>query len=478
MRHLPVFLELDGKAAIVVGGGAVAARRAEHLIRAGARVTTFAPALTDDFRELMEAPNFRHEARDPGPTDFEGSTLCFVAVEDERLAAEARTAAKDGGALVNVADRPQLCDFIMPSIVDRSPLVIAISTGGASPILGRMLKARLESSIPAAYGRLADLMGGFRGAVAKAIASPIMRRQFWETVLEGPIAERALSGDDNAASAELARAIGLMAENPETPRGEVYLVGAGPGDPDLLTFRALRLMQKADVVLYDRLTNPNVINLVRREAERIYVGKQPEDHELPQGDISALMVKLAKEGKRVLRLKGGDPFVFGRGGEEIEALAAEGIPFQVCPGITAAIGAAAYAGIPLTHREHAQACVFVTGHGKDGKIDLDWTALLQPRQTVAIYMGLRNVEALTREFIARGADPDLPAAIIDNATRPGQRVVVGSLGTLAAKAREAELTGPSIIIVGTVVTLRDKLGWRSEGAPCLGAETAATTGKD
>jgi uroporphyrin-III C-methyltransferase / precorrin-2 dehydrogenase / sirohydrochlorin ferrochelatase len=479
MRHLPVFLQLDGRSVVVVGGGAVAARRAEHLIRAGARVTTFAPSLTDDFRELVEAPNFRHEARDPGPRDFKGSTLCFVAVEDERLAAEARAAAKGAGALVNVADRPQLCDFIMPSIVDRSPLVIAISTGGASPILGRMLKARLESSIPAAYGRLADLMGGFRGAVAKAIASPIMRRRFWETVIEGPIAERVLSGDDGRAGTELARAIErARSGHDDTPRGEVYLVGAGPGDPDLLTFRALRLMQKADVVLYDRLTNPNVINLVRREAERIYVGKQPEDHELPQGEISALMVKLAKEGKRVLRLKGGDPFVFGRGGEEIEALAAEGIRFQVCPGITAAIGAAAYAGIPLTHREHAQACVFVTGHGKEGKIDLDWTALLQPRQTVAIYMGLRNVEALTREFIARGADPDLPAAIIDDATRPGQRVVVGSLATLAMRAREAELTGPSIIIVGTVVTLRDKLDWRSESAPCLAAETAATTGKD
>ena len=477
MRHLPVFLELDGKAAVVVGGGAVAARRAEHLVKAGARVTTFAASLTDDFRELLDAPNFRHEARHPEPKDFENTTLCFVAVEDERLAVETWAAAKGAGVSVNVADRPQLCDFIMPSIVDRSPLVIAISTGGASPILGRMLKARLESSIPAAYGRLADLMGGFRGAVAKAIASPIMRRRFWETVLEGPIAERALSGDDNAASAELARAIGREAQNAAAPRGEVYLVGAGPGDPDLLTFRALRLMQKADVVLYDRLTNPDVINLVRREAERIYVGKQPEDHELPQSDISALMVKLAKEGKRVLRLKGGDPFVFGRGGEEIEALAAEGIPFQVCPGITAAIGAAAYAGIPLTHRDHAQACVFVTGHGRDGKIDLDWTALLQPRQTVAIYMGLRNVDALTREFIARGADPDLPAAIIDNATRPGQRVVIGSLATLAAKTREAELTGPSIIIVGTVVTLRDKLDWRSEAEPHL-AENPAAAGKD
>ena len=245
---------------------------------------------------------------------------------------------------MNVADRPQFCDFIMPAIIDRDPLVIAISTGGASPILGRMLKARLETVIPAAYGRLADLMGGFRDAVGKAIASPIQRRRFWETVLEGPIAERALSGDESTAAAELTRVIErAAAENAEAPRGEVYLVGAGPGDPDLLTFRALRLMQKADVVLYDRLTDQHVMNLVRREAERIYVGKQPEDHELPQGEISALLVKLAKQGKRVLRLKGGDPFVFGRGGEEIEALAAEGIPFQVCPGITAAIGAAAYA---------------------------------------------------------------------------------------------------------------------------------------
>jgi len=482
MRHLPIFLELSGKRTVVVGGGAAAARRAEHLIKTGTRVTTFATSLTDDFRGLLDAPNFRHEARDPTPEDFEDCALCFVAVEDERLSAEAWAAAKGAGAWVNVADRPPFCDFIMPSIVDRSPLVIAISTGGASPILGRMLKARLESLIPAAYGRLAGLMGGFRDAVAKAFASPTMRRRFWETVLEGPIAERALSGDDGAASAELVHAIECAAaENAEPPRGEVYLVGAGPGDPDLLTFRALRLMQKADVVLYDRLTNRDLLNLVRREAERVYVGKQPEDHELPQGEISALLVKLAKQGKRVLRLKGGDPFLFGRGGEEIEALAAEGIPFQVCPGVTAAIGAAAYAGIPLTHRDHAQACVFVTGHGKDGKIDLDWTALLQPRQTVAIYMGLRNVEALTREFIARGADPDLPAAIIDNATRPNQRVVVGALATLAAKAHAAELSGPAIIVVGKVVTLRDRLDWHPAAeSRLLGANgrSTAVSGKD
>jgi uroporphyrin-III C-methyltransferase / precorrin-2 dehydrogenase / sirohydrochlorin ferrochelatase len=482
MRHLPIFLELSGRPAIVVGGGVVAARRAEVLIKAGARVTTFATALSDDFRGLLEAPNFRHEARDPEPKDFEGSALCFVATEDLRLSAEARTAAKSAGALVNVADRPRLCDFIMPSIVDRSPLVIAISTGGASPILGRMLKARLESLIPAAYGRLARLTGGFRLAVAKAIPSPIVRRRFWEAVLEGPIGERALSGDDRAADAELARAIErAAAEGAEAPRGEVYLVGAGPGDPDLLTFRALRLMQKADVVLYDRLTDEGVMNLVRREAERIYVGKQPDDHELPQDEISALLVKLARQGRRVLRLKGGDPFMFGRGGEEIEALAADGIPFQVCPGVTAATGAAAYAGIPLTHRDHAQSCVFVTGHGKDGKIALDWGALLQPRQTVAIYMGLRNLEALTREFIAHGADADLPAAVVDNATRATQRVVVGTLGTVAAKVRAAELSGPAIIIIGTVVTLRDKLDWRLQAelrSPAEGDLSPAASEKD
>jgi uroporphyrin-III C-methyltransferase / precorrin-2 dehydrogenase / sirohydrochlorin ferrochelatase len=461
MRHLPIFLELGGKAALVVGGGVVAARRAEHLVKAGARVTTFAAALTDDFRELLDQPNFRHAPRDPEPSDFQSAVVCFVALEDQRLSEDIWAVAKKAGVWVNVADRPQFCDFIMPAIIDRDPLVVAISTGGASPILGRMLKARLETSIPAGYGRLAAFMGGFRDAVGKAIASPILRRRFWETVLEGPIAERALSGDEHSARAELSRAIERAgADTSEAPRGEVYLVGAGPGDPDLLTFRALRLMQKADVVLYDRLTDPHVMNLVRREAERIYVGKQPEDHELPQNEISALLVRLAKQGKRVLRLKGGDPFMFGRGGEEIEALAAEGIPFQVCPGITAAIGASAYAGIPLTHRDHAQACVFVTGHGKDGKIDLDWTALLQPRQTVAIYMGLRNVETLAHEFITRGADPTLPAAIIDNATRSNQRVVVGALGTLAANARAAELSGPAIIILGTVVTLRNTLDWR------------------
>ena len=387
MLNLPIFIEMRGRPAIVVGGGVVAARRAELLVRSGAEVTVFARELSDEFFELRAKRNFRHAARDPEHKDFAGSRLCFIATEDDGLTQAARTKAKAAGALVNVADLPALSDFIMPSIVDRSPLVIAISTGGASPILGRMLKARLETLIPAAYGRLASLMSGFRTRVAEAIALADARRRFWEEVLEGPIAEAALSGNESAAGAHLMDAIARWGADEAPPRGEVYLVGAGPGDPDLLTFRALRLMQKADVVLYDRLTDEGVMNLVRREAERIYVGKRPDNHELPQEEISALLVRLAKEGKRVLRLKGGDPFMFGRGGEEIEMLAEHGVPFQVCPGVTAAIGAAAYAGIPLTHRDHAQACVFVTGHGKDGRIDLDWPALLQPRQTVAVVYG-------------------------------------------------------------------------------------------
>jgi uroporphyrin-III C-methyltransferase / precorrin-2 dehydrogenase / sirohydrochlorin ferrochelatase len=476
MQNLPIFLDMRDRKTVVVGGGVVAARRAEFLLRAGARVTAFALELGEDFFELRDRPGFLHVAREPGLEDFGGSALVFVATEDQRLRENALKDAKAAGALVNVADKPRLCDFIMPSIVDRSPLIVAISTGGASPILGRMLKARLESLIPAAYGRLADLTSAFRERLAEAMPSQRMRLRFWESVLDGPIGEAALSGNDRAAAERLAQEIQRLREGRKTtPRGEVYLVGAGPGDPDLITFRAFRLMQKADVVLYDRLIGEGVMNLVRREAERIYVGKRPDNHTLPQDEIGALLVRLAKEGKRVLRLKGGDPFMFGRGGEEIETLAAHGVPFQVCPGVTAAIGASAYAGIPLTHRDYAQACVFVTGHGKDGKIELDWARLLEPRQTVAIYMGLRNLKPLTDEFIAHGASADLPAAIVDNATHVSQRVVVGTLGTLVDKARAAELPGPSIVIIGTVVALRDKLDWfASERNAAEGSAAAAT----
>ena len=475
MQHLPIFLDVESKPTLVAGGGIVAARRTELLLRAGAPVLVCAPVLCPDFAEVRTHPRFRHLARHPAIADLQGVFLCFIATQDAELNAVARAMARQAGVLVNVADSVEASDFILPSIVDRSPVVIAVSTAGASPILGRMLKARLESLIPAAYGRLAGLVSRFREKLVTMLPDPDARRRFWEGVLEGPTAELVLAGDDAAAEASLQAEIRLLGAGVAgARRGEVFLVGAGPGDPDLLTFRAFRLMQKADVVLYDRLTDESIMKLVRREAQRIYVGKRPDDHTLPQEDISALLVRLAKEGKRVLRLKGGDPFIFGRGGEEIETLAENEIPFQVCPGITAAGGCAAYAGIPLTHRDHAQVCLFVTGHGKNGALDLDWGALLLPHQTVAIYMGLRHIEELTAEFITRGAHPELPAAVIDNGTRVNQRVVTGTLHTLAAKVREAGLRGPSIIIIGTVVTLRDKLNWYAPAQrPAESAESGA-----
>ncbi len=460
MEHLPIFLALRGKRAAVIGGGLAAARRAELLLRASADVTVFAPAFSHEFAAVAEAFAFARVARWPqSAAELEGASVCIVATDDKAQDERAHRLARQAGALVNVATRPDLCDFILPSIVDRSPVVVAISTGGASPILGRILKARLESTIPAAYGRLADFVRDFRGAVNGKIADAAGRRRFWERMLDGPAAEMVLAGDaDRAAQALAADVEAAVRENAET-MGEVYLVGAGPGDPDLLTFRALRLMQRADVVLYDRLVDPAIVALARREAERIYVGKRPKDHPVPQEEISDMLVRLARSGKRVLRLKGGDPFVFGRGGEEIERLAENRIPFQVCPGVTAAIGCSAYSGIPLTHRDHAQACIFVTAHSKSGPVDFDWSTVIRPGQTVAVYMGLNHIEELTAAFIAHGAAPDLPAAIVDNGTRPNQRVVIGTVADIAGKARAAGLRGPTIVIVGTVVRLREKLDW-------------------
>ncbi|MHB8884965.1 MAG: siroheme synthase CysG [Methylovirgula sp.] len=457
MDHLPIFLDVKDKWVAVIGGGVAAARKAEMLLRAGAQVTAFAPVLDEEFFELRDHPAFEYVAKEPKQRELRSFFLCFVATGDSQRDEHYHGVAKQSGLLVNVADNPKLCDFVMPSIVDRSPVVVAISTAGASPILGRMLKARIEALIPGAYGRLANFVGRFRAVVAASVPTAESRRRFWENVLDGPVAEMVLAGNEPAAAAMLTEEIERGAQ--DRPTGEVYLVGGGPGDPDLLTFRALRLMQRADVVLYDRLVDPAIVDLARRDAERIYVGKRRNDHAVPQEEISELLVRLALEGKRVLRLKGGDPFMFGRGGEEIEKLVAHNIPFQVCPGITAAAGCSAYSGIPLTHRDHAQSCVFVTGHGKNGPIERDWSALLHPGQTVVIYMGLAQLDRLMQDCMTQGVDPEMPAAVVDNGTRANQRVVTGTLRTLAALAREAGLRGPTIIIIGSVVALRDQLNW-------------------
>jgi len=473
LEHLPIFLDIRGKTVVIAGGGTLAARRTDMALKAGARVKLFAAELSGEFGGLRDHARLTYTARAPQPGDLDGAALAYGAAENAEADLGLHALAKQAGVLTNVADTLALCDFITPAILDRSPLVAAISSSGASPILARVIKAELESIIPATFGDLSAFLRRYRDAVAARITDGVRRRRFWEEVVEGPVAERVIAGDTAGAEAALMSKLAAMADGLSgTAKGEVFLVGTGPGDPDLLTFRALRLMQRADVVLYDRLIGPRILNLVRRDAERIYVGKQRDDHTVSQEDITAMLVSLASEGKRVLRLKAGDPFIFGRGGEEIEELARHGIGFQVVPGITAAAGCAAYAGIPLTHRDHAQACVFVTGHGKDGRVELNWDALIQPRQTVAIYMGLATIGCVMADFVAHGADPSLPVAVIDNGTRRRQRVVTGTLADIAAKTAEAELKGPAMIIIGTVVTLADTLAWYKPGDPAMAGEIA------
>lgn len=364
---------------------------------------------------------------------------------------------KARGIPVNVVDNPDLCGFIMPSIIDRTPVQIAISTGGASPVLARLLRARLETLIPSAYGRLAMLVEEFRGRVKARFSGTNNIRQFWEQILQGPIAEMLIAGKDSEARQALETAVehGVAPAN----KGEVYLVGAGPGDPDLLTFRALRLMQQADVVVYDRLVTAPILDLVRRDAEFIYAGKEKDKHTIPQENINSLLVRLAKEGKKVLRLKGGDPFIFGRGGEEIETLMDEGVGFQVVPGITAAAGCASYAGIPLTHRDYVQSCMFVTGHLKDGSINLNWPALAQPNQTVVFYMGLHGVAEICKQLTAHGLDSSTPAALVEQGTTQNQKVHIGNLQTLPGLVEHKDVKPPTLIIVGEVVKLHEKLAW-------------------
>jgi uroporphyrin-III C-methyltransferase/precorrin-2 dehydrogenase/sirohydrochlorin ferrochelatase len=460
MDHLPVFLNVKDARALVVGNGTIAARKADLLLRTGCKLTVMAPELGEELSRLADAHSFELNTAELSADDLSGCVVVFGCSPDDAINLKLYELATEAGILVNVSDKTEYCNFIMPAVVDRTPLLIAISSGGTSPLLVRMLKARFETTIPAAYGRLADFAGSYRDKIKRLIPNLTRRRRFWETMISGPVAEHLFSSQVEQAETlmdSLLEEAAVVGDQP--PGGEVYLVGTGPGDPDLLTFRALRLMQQADVVLYDRLIGDGILNLVRRDAERIYVGKLKDHHEVPQEEIGSMLISLAREGKRVLRLKGGDPFVFGRGGEEIETLSENGIAFQVIPGVTAAVGCAAYAGIPLTHRDHAQGCVFVTGHEKDGELNLNWKSLIQPRQTVVVYMGLSSLGAITGGFLSNGAEPSTPAAIIENGTRTDQRVITGTLESLADQATQAGIKSPALIIIGSVVTLRDKLSW-------------------
>ena len=456
MDYLPLFHKLQGGRVLVVGGGEIALRKARLLADAGAALRVVAPQVVSQLISLTEATGGEVLVRGYQVTDLEGCRLVIAATDDPQLNAQVSAEAQARSLPVNVVDAPALCTVIFPAIVDRSPLVVAVSSGGDAPVLARLIRAKLEAWIPAAYGELAGLAARFRHQVKSLYPDVNQRRGFWETVFQGPIAERQLAGQ----SAEAERLLQAMVDGaPVQQGGEVYLVGAGPGDPDLLTFRALRLMQQADVVLYDRLVAPAIIDMCRRDAERIYVGKRRADHSVPQEQINQLLVELALQGKRVLRLKGGDPFIFGRGGEEIEELAEHGIPFQVVPGITAASGCSAYAGIPLTHRDYAQSVRFVTGHLKDGSSNLPWHDLVSPGQTLVFYMGLVGLPTICAELIRHGRAATTPAALVQQGTTRNQRVFTGTLADLPAMVAEHEVHAPTLVIVGEVVQLREKLAW-------------------
>lgn len=457
MQYFPVFFDLHGKRVLVVGGGDVAARKVSLLFRAGAEVKVVSPELCESLQNRVSNGEIKHEARSFEDSDIEACALIVAGTDDQTVNKHVSDLAHSKCIPVNVVDQPALCSFIVPSIIDRSPVQVAVSTGGASPVLARLLRARLETLIPSAYGRLASLMNEFRDKVKSKLADEGKRRRFWEDVAQGSIAELIFSGKEEAAREAMHTAVD--AAQVEEDRGEVYLVGAGPGDPDLLTFRALRLLQQADVIVYDRLVSSEILDMARRDADLVYVGKERDKHTLPQEDINLLLARIAKKGKRVLRLKGGDPFIFGRGGEEIDTLMQEGVRFQIVPGITAASGAASYAGIPLTHRDHAQSVTFVTGHLKDGSMDLNWPALAQPSQTLVVYMGLLGVKTLCAKLMEHGLPADKPMAMVQKATTREQKVLTGTLGTMPALLEKETIKPPTLIIIGDVVMLHKKLSW-------------------
>lgn len=457
MDFLPLYFQLQGKPCVIIGGGTIALRKAILLQKSGATINIVARKVLPELQQLAESTGGSIRIGDYAVVDIEGHFLIVAATDDQVLNRQVSDDAHQRHVPVNVVDSPELCSVILPAIIDRSPLVIAVSSGGKSPVLARMLRAKIESLVPAAYGRLANLVGGFRDKVKLSYKTVDERKNFWEEVLNGPIAEMVFAGKDSVANDMLSRR--LDAEPVEMINGEVYLVGAGPGDPDLLTFKALRLMQKADVVLYDRLVDDQIVELTRRDAEKIYVGKKRSHHTVPQEDINQMLVKFAKQGKRVLRLKGGDPFIFGRGGEEIEQLASHNIPFQVVPGITAASGCSSYAGIPLTHRDYAQSVRFITGHLKNGMEDLPWHELVNTKQTLVFYMGLVGLPIICQKLIEHGRKPQTPIALIQQGTTERQRVLVSNLQEMPEKAVKEQVRAPTLLIIGEIVALREKLAW-------------------
>jgi uroporphyrin-III C-methyltransferase/precorrin-2 dehydrogenase/sirohydrochlorin ferrochelatase len=460
MELLPIFLTIKGRKCVVVGGGEIAQRKTSLLLRAGGKVQLVAPEFSAALEQLAAENSIELVRETFSPHHLADAVLVIAATDDLEVNRAVSEEAHRLDLPVNVVDQPELCSFIMPAIVDRSPIVIAISSGGSSPILTRHLKELNEVAVPSRINNLALLLRNYRKLVKSRVSGFSDRIRFWESVLDSDVPELVYSGQDAKAEQHLnAQIESWQASHQARGRGEVYLVGAGPGDPDLLTLRALRLMHKADIVLYDRLVSPEIMKKVRPDAERVHVGKEPKHHPVPQESINALLVKHAREGKRVLRLKGGDPFIFGRGGEELAELAEAGIPFQVVPGITAASGCASYCGIPLTHRDFAQSVRFLTGHMKNDQLDLDWKNIIAEQQTLVFYMGLVGLPQICEQLIKHGLSAATPVAVVQQGTTANQKMVIGTVATIAEKVAATQLQAPTLTIIGEVVSLHEKLNW-------------------
>ena len=455
MDYLPIFADLKQRPVLVVGGGEVAARKIDLLLRAGAQVRIVAQALSPELEQRKQAAEVSWLAQAFLPEQLDDVFLVIAATDDAALNAEVFEQANQRFVMANVVDDQPKCSFIFPSIVDRSPIVVAISSSGKAPVLARMLREKLETLLPTSLGQMADIAGRWRESVKTQFTSMRVRRRFWEQAFAGRFASLASAGK----LAEAEQALQQQLENAEdiSHSGNVTLVGAGPGDAGLLTLRGLQVMQQADVVLYDYLVSDEVLDLVRRDADKICVGKRAGSHSVAQEETNRLLVELALQGKKVVRLKGGDPFIFGRGGEELQAVQAAGIPFQVVPGVTAAAGATAYAGIPLTHRDHAQSVVFVTGHCKPEDNGIQWETLAKGKQTLAIYMGTLKAAEISQQLIAHGRAAHTPVAVIGRGTRADQQVLTGTLDNLEHLAQQAPT--PALLVIGEVVALHQQLAW-------------------
>ncbi|MBB1436259.1 uroporphyrinogen-III C-methyltransferase [Pseudoalteromonas sp. SG43-6] len=455
MQYLPIFTKLDNKPVLVVGGGEVALRKCRAFLKARADVTLVAPWFCDELKEHAQNNDVTLIDAFFDESHLDGKMLVIAATDNDDVNNNVFELANARNVFVNVVDDQPKCTFIFPSIVDRDPITIAISSAGTAPVLARRLREKLETLIPQHIGPLASLVGSFRDKVKQRFTSFADRRQFWEGVFDSSVVSKVQTGDTAAASVQLEQ----LLDSKLDPEGEVYVIGAGPGDPELLTLKALQLMQQADVVVYDFLVSDEIMELVRRDADLICVGKRLGDHSVVQEDTNQMLVDLAKQGKKVCRIKGGDPFIYGRGGEEVQVLAANNVNYQIVPGITAAAGCSAYAGIPLTHRDHAQAIQFVTGHCKKDGQELDWQSLAKPNQTLAIYMGVIKSPHIQAQLLKHGRGADTPVAIIENGTRKNQRVVTGKLGELADLIERHSIISPALLIIGEVASLHEELHW-------------------